>query len=49
MNSFYQSGLRANHFTDTCLSWLKGIILNGAGNEKDSGMMVINLQKAKDI
>ena len=42
----YQSGFRANHTTDTCLSQLTGIILNGAENGKHTGMILIDLQRA---
>ena len=42
----YQSGFRANHSTDTCLSHLTGIILNGAENGKHTGMILIDLQRA---
>ena len=44
----YQSGFRANHSTDTCLSQLTGMILNGAENGKHTGMILIDLQKAFD-
>ena len=42
----YQSGIRANHSTDTCLSQLADMILNGADNGKHAGMILIDLQKA---
>ena len=38
----YQLGFSANHFTDTCLSRLTEMILNG----KHAGMILIELQKA---
>ena len=44
----YQSGFRANHFTDACLIWLTDMILNGAENRKHTGMILIDLQKASD-
>ena len=44
----YQSGFRADHSTDTCLSQLTDMILNTAGNEKHTGMILIDLQKAFD-
>ena len=44
----YQSGFRANHSVDTCLSRLTEIILYGADNGKHTGMILINLQKAFD-
>ena len=44
----YQSGLRANHSTDTCLPQLSDMILNGAENGKHTGMILIDLQKAFD-
>ena len=42
----YQSGFRANHSTDTCLSQLTDMILNSAKNGKHTGMVLIDLQKA---
>ena len=42
----YQSGFRANRSTDTCLSQLTGIILNGAENGKHASMILIDLQRA---
>ena len=42
----YQSGFRANHSTDTCLSQSIDMILNGAENGKHTNMILINLQKA---
>ena len=44
----YQSGYRANHSTDTCLSQLADMILNGAENGKHAGVILIDLQKAVD-
>ena len=44
----YQSGFRANHSTDTCLSQLTDMILNGADNGKHTSMILIDLQKAFD-
>ena len=44
----YQSVFGANHSTDTCLSQLTDMILNGAQNGKHAGMILINLQKAFD-
>ena len=40
----YQSGFRANHSTDTCLSQSTDMILNGAKNGKHTGMVLIDLQ-----
>ena len=42
------NGFRANHSTDTCLSRLTDMILNGAKNGKYTGMILIDLQKAFD-
>ena len=42
----YQTRLRANHSTDTCLSQLTDMISNGAENGKHTGMILIDLQKA---
>ena len=42
----YQSGSTANPSIDTCLSRSKDIILNGAENGKQTGMILIDLQKA---
>ena len=39
---------RASHSTDTCFSRLVDIVLNGAKNEKHTGMTLIDLQKAFD-
>ena len=44
----YQSGFRANHSRDTCLSQLTDMILNGAENGKHTDMILIDLQKAFD-
>ena len=44
----YQSGFRANHSTDTCLSQLTDMILNGTENGKHTGMILIDLKKAFD-
>ena len=44
----YQWGFRTNHSTDTCLSRLTDIFLNGAENGKHTGMILIDLQKAFD-
>ena len=44
----YQSGFRANHSTDTGLSQLTDMILNGAENGKHTSMILIDLQKAFD-
>ena len=38
----YQSGFRANHSTDTCLSQLTDLILSGAENGKHTGMVLID-------
>ena len=40
--------IRANHSTDTYLSQLKDMVLNIVENRKDTGMILINLQKAFD-
>ena len=37
----YQSGIRANHSTNTYFSWLTDMILNGADNGKHTGMILI--------
>ena len=42
----YQSGSTANHSIDTCLSRSNDMILNGAENGKQTGMILIDLQKA---
>ena len=39
----YQSGFRAKYSTDTCLSWLTGLILYGAENGKHNGMILMDL------
>ena len=44
----YQSGFRANHSTDTCLSQLTDMILNGAENGKHTGIILIDIQKVFD-
>ena len=44
----YQSGFRANHSTDTCLSRLADMILNVVDDGKHTGMNLIDLQKAFD-
>ena len=44
----YQSGFRARHFTDTCLSLLNNKILQGFDGGKLTGMILIDLQKAFD-
>ena len=44
----YQSGFRAHHSTDTCLSYLSDKILQGFENGKFTGMIMIDLQKAFD-
>ena len=44
----YQSDFRANRFTDTCLSQLTEMTLNGAENGKYAGMTLISLQEAFD-
>ena len=44
----YQSGFRAIHSTDTCLSWLTYVNLHDAKNGKHTGMILIDLQKAFD-
>ena len=44
----YQSGFRANHSTDICLSQLTDMILNGVKNGKYTSMILIDLQKAFD-
>ena len=40
--------IRANHSTDTYLSLLKDMALNVVENRKDTGMVLINLQKTFD-
>ena len=44
----YQSGLRANHFTDTFLCPVTIIILVGAENGEHTGLVLINRQKVFD-
>ena len=44
----YQSGFRANHSTEICLSRFTEMILNGAENEKHTGMILIYVQNAVD-
>ena len=44
----YQSGFRARHSTDTCLSLLNDKILQGFDVGKLTGMILIDLQKAFD-
>ena len=44
----YQSGFGATHCTNTYLSQLTDMILNGAENEKHTGMILFHLQKAFD-
>ena len=44
----HQSGFRANHSTDTCLSQLTNMIINGVEKGKHTGMILIDLQKAFD-
>ena len=44
----YQSGFRAHHSTDTCLSYLSDKILQGFENGKFTGMIMIDLQKTFD-
>ena len=41
----YQSDFRENYSTDTCLSWLTVMILNGAENGEHTGIILINFQK----
>ena len=45
----YQSDFRANHSTDTCLSQVTKLILNGAGNRIHTGMILIDLWKVFGI
>ena len=40
--------LWSNHFTNTCLSQLSDIILNGAEKGNHMGMILLDLQKAFD-
>ena len=44
----YQSGFRARHSTDTCLSLLNEIFSKGFDEGKLTGMILIDLQKAFD-
>ena len=44
----YQSGFRAHHSTDTCLSYLNDKILKGFEAKMFTGMILIDLQKALD-
>ena len=44
----HQSGFRPKHSTDTCLSLLNDKILSGIDNEKLTGMILIDMQKAFD-
>ena len=44
----YQSGFRANHSTDFCLSYLNDKILKGFDSGLLTGMILIDLQKAFD-
>ena len=44
----YQSSFIANRSTDTCLSRLTDITLNGTENEKYTEMILIDLQKSFD-
>ena len=44
----YQSGFRAKHSTDTCLSLLNDKILSGMDDGLLTGMVLIDLQKAFD-
>ena len=44
----YQSGFRANHFTDTCFYLLVTMIINGAESGKDTDMILIDLQNTYD-
>ena len=48
MQYIYQSGFRANHSTDTCLSRLTDMILNSAENGKYPELILIDLQKVFD-
>ena len=41
----YKSDFRAVHSTDTCLSQLTDMILNGAENGNHTGKILIDLQK----
>ena len=44
----FQSGFRAHHSTDTCLTYLSDKILQGFDNGMLTGMILIDLQKAFD-
>lgn len=44
----YQAGFRINYSTDTCLSRLTDMILNGVENGEHTGMILIDLQKVLD-
>ena len=44
----YQSSLRANCSTDTCLPWLTGNIFSSAENENNTDIILIDLEKAFD-
>ena len=44
----YQAGFRINYSTDTCLSRLTDMILNGVENGEHTGMILIDLQKTLD-
>ena len=44
----YQSGLRENHSTDSCLTFLHDKILKGFDKGLMTGMILIDLQKAFD-
>ena len=44
----YQSGFKAKHSTDLCLSYLNDKILKGFDNGLFTGMILIDLQKAFD-
>ena len=45
----YQSGLRANNFTDTFLCPVTDMVLVGAENGKHTGLVLIDCQKALDM
>ena len=45
----YQSGFRAKHSTNFCLSFLTDKILKGFNKDLLTGMILIDLQKAFDI
>ena len=42
------TGFKVNHSTDTCLSRLTGMILNGDEKEKQTGMALIVIQRVFD-